>query len=98
MRERVYRSIRSGRRAREKAWPSLAALPEVPEHGLCGDTGRGGDRRRLPNGRLGVKVATGLPTAHAEAGEDGSRARPRRLARDRQEIPAPSRAIEPRAW
>ncbi|HEY2226973.1 MAG TPA: acetate--CoA ligase family protein [Xanthobacteraceae bacterium] len=55
----------------ERAWPSLAALPEVPEHAYV-VTGTGAAVEAVEEcGRLGVKVATVLADGFAEAGAAG---------------------------
>jgi acyl-CoA synthetase (NDP forming) len=55
----------------ERAWPSLAALPEVPEHAYV-VTGTGAAVEAVEEcGRLGVKVATVLADGFTEAGAAG---------------------------
>jgi acetate---CoA ligase (ADP-forming) len=55
----------------ERAWPSLAALPEVPEHVyVVAPTGPSVEAV-AEAGRLGVKVATLLADGFAEAGSQG---------------------------
>jgi acyl-CoA synthetase (NDP forming) len=55
----------------ERAWPSLAALPEVPEHiYVVAPTDPSVDAV-AEGGRLGVKVATLLADGFAEAGPQG---------------------------
>jgi len=69
---RVY-PINAGRESvlGERAWPSLAALPEVPEHAyIVTGTAQAVDAIR-ECGTLGVKVATVLADGFAEAGPEG---------------------------
>jgi acyl-CoA synthetase (NDP forming) len=55
----------------ERAWPSLAALPEVPEHAYI-VTGTDAAVEAVQEcGRLGVKVATVLADGFTEAGAAG---------------------------
>src|ERR1700742_4119140 len=55
----------------ERAWPSLAALPEVPEHVYI-VTGTDAAVEAVEEcGRLGVKVATVLADGFAETGAAG---------------------------
>src|SRR3954469_6026501 len=56
----------------ERAWPSLAALPEVPEHVYVVAPTEPSVEAVAEAGRLGVKVATLLADGFAEAGEEGA--------------------------
>jgi acyl-CoA synthetase (NDP forming) len=62
----------------EKAWPSLASLPEIPEHAYVLAPTEAALDAVEECARLGVKVATILASGFAEAGEPGA-ARERRL-------------------
>jgi len=55
----------------ERAWPSLAALPEVPEHVYVVAPTEPSIGAVAEAGRLGVKVATLLADGFAEAGPQG---------------------------
>jgi len=55
----------------ERAWPSLAALPEVPEHIYVVAPTDPSVEAVAEAGRLGVKVATLLADGFAEAGPQG---------------------------
>src|SRR5437660_2872202 len=55
----------------ERAWPSLAALPEVPEHVYVVAPTDPSVEAVAEAGRLGVKVATLLADGFAEAGSQG---------------------------
>jgi acyl-CoA synthetase (NDP forming) len=55
----------------ERAWPSLAALPEVPEHVYVVAPTEPSVAALAEAGRLGVKVATLLADGFAEAGPQG---------------------------
>ena len=55
----------------ERAWPSLAALPEVPEHVYVVAPTEPSIEAVAEAGRLGVKVATLLADGFAEAGPQG---------------------------
>jgi acetate---CoA ligase (ADP-forming) len=55
----------------ERAWPSLAALPEVPEHVYVVAPTEPSIEALAEAGRLGVKVATLLADGFAEAGPQG---------------------------
>jgi acetate---CoA ligase (ADP-forming) len=55
----------------ERAWPSLAALPEVPEHVYVVAPTDVSVEAVAESGRLGVKVATLLADGFAEAGAQG---------------------------
>ena len=55
----------------ERAWPSLAALPEVPEHAYIVTGTQGAIEAVQECGRLGVKVATVLADGFGEAGTEG---------------------------
>jgi acetate---CoA ligase (ADP-forming) len=55
----------------ERAWPSLAALPEVPEHVYVVAPTDPSIEAVAEAGRLGVKVATLLADGFAEAGPQG---------------------------
>jgi acyl-CoA synthetase (NDP forming) len=55
----------------ERAWPSLAALPEVPEHVYVVAPTEPSVEAVAEAGRLGVKVATLLADGFAEAGPQG---------------------------
>ncbi|WPZ35812.1 acetate--CoA ligase family protein [Thalassobaculum sp. OXR-137] len=61
----------------EKAWPSLAALPAVPEHVYIVTAAERVEEQVVEAARLGVKVATVLADGFAEAGEDGAEAQRR---------------------
>src|SRR5580704_10234315 len=56
----------------ERAFPSLAALPEVPEHVYIVTATEAAVEAVEECGRLGVKVATVLADGFAEAGAAGS--------------------------
>src|SRR5829696_4092234 len=56
----------------ERAWPSLAALPETPEHAYIVTPTEPAIAAVAECGRLGVKVATVLADGFAEAGEEGA--------------------------
>ena len=62
----------------ERAWPSLAALPEVPDHAYIVTPTEAAVAAVEECGRLGVKVATVLADGFAETGSEGL-ARERRL-------------------
>lgn len=62
----------------ERAWPSLDALPEVPEHAYIVTPADAAMEAIEACGRLGVKAATVLTDGFAETGE-GGRAREDRL-------------------
>jgi len=55
----------------ERAWPSLAALPEVPEHVYVVAPTDASVEAVAESGRLGVKVATLLADGFTEAGAAG---------------------------
>src|SRR5262245_64572969 len=55
----------------ERAWPSLAALPEVPEHVYVVAPTDASVAAVAEAGRLGVKVATLLADVFTEAGAQG---------------------------
>ncbi len=55
----------------ERAWPSLAALPEVPEHAYIVTGTQAAVEAVQECGRLGVKVATVLADGFSEAGAVG---------------------------
>jgi len=55
----------------ERAWPSLAALPEVPEHAYIVTATDAAVEAVEECGRLGVKVATVLADGFAETGAAG---------------------------
>ncbi|HEY1542927.1 MAG TPA: acetate--CoA ligase family protein [Xanthobacteraceae bacterium] len=55
----------------ERAWPSLAALPEVPEHAYIVTGTESAVEAVEECGRLGVKVATVLADGFAETGAAG---------------------------
>jgi acyl-CoA synthetase (NDP forming) len=55
----------------EPAWPSLAALPEVPEHVYIVTGTQAAVAAVQECGRLGVKVATVLADGFGEAGPEG---------------------------
>ena len=80
----------------ERAWPSLAALPEAPDHAYIVTPTEAAIAAVAECGRLGVKVATVLADGFAEAGAEGV-AREARLreicARDRHPR---GRPVEPR--
>ncbi|SDF79033.1 acetate--CoA ligase family protein [Thalassobaculum litoreum] len=61
----------------EKAWPSLADLPGVPEHVYIVTAAERVEEQVVEAARLGVKVATVLADGFAEAGEDGAEAQRR---------------------
>src|SRR5713226_240127 len=56
----------------ERAYPSLAALPEVPEHAYIVAPTDAATEAIEECGRLGVKVATVLADGFAEAGPAGA--------------------------
>jgi acetate---CoA ligase (ADP-forming) len=62
----------------ERAWPSLAALPESPDHAYIVTPTEAAVEAVEECGRLGVKVATVLADGFAETGGEGL-ARERRL-------------------
>ena len=55
----------------ERAWPSLAALPEVPDHAYIVTPTEAAVEAVEECGRLGVKVATVLADGFAETGREG---------------------------
>src|SRR3954451_1038471 len=55
----------------ERAWPSLAALPEIPEHAYIVTPTEAAVEAVEECGRLGVKVATVLADGFAETGAEG---------------------------
>src|SRR5207249_3805012 len=55
----------------ERAWPSLTALPEVPEHVYVVAPTEGAMAAIEECARLGVPVVTALANGFSEAGEDG---------------------------
>jgi acyl-CoA synthetase (NDP forming) len=55
----------------ERAWPSLSALPEVPEHAYIVTGTQAAVEAVQECGRLGVKVATVLADGFTEAGPAG---------------------------
>ncbi|WP_420562972.1 acetate--CoA ligase family protein [Thalassobaculum sp.] len=61
----------------EKAWPSLAGLPAVPEHVYIVTAAERVEEQVVEAARLGVKVATVLADGFAESGEDGAEAQRR---------------------
>lgn len=61
----------------EKAWPSLAALPAVPDHVYIVTAAERVEEQVVEAARLGVKVATVLADGFAESGEDGAEAQRR---------------------
>ena len=66
----------------ERAWPSLAALPEVPDHAYILTPDRGARSTRSSEcGRIGVPVVTILADGFAEAGRAGRGTRRRACAR-----------------
>jgi acetate---CoA ligase (ADP-forming) len=62
----------------ERAWPSLAALPEIPDHAYIVTPTEAAVAAVEDCSRIGVKVATVLADGFAEAGREGL-ARERRL-------------------
>src|SRR5215475_7432677 len=56
----------------ERAWPSLAALPEPPEHAYIVAPTEASIEAVTECGRLGVKVATLLADGFTEAGDEGA--------------------------
>jgi acyl-CoA synthetase (NDP forming) len=56
----------------ERAWPSLAALPQAPEHAFIVTGADAAIAAVAEAGRLGVKVATVLADGFAEAGRAGA--------------------------
>jgi acyl-CoA synthetase (NDP forming) len=56
----------------ERAWPTLAALPETPEHVYVVTAADAAVEAVEDAGRLGVAVATVLADGFAEAGEAGA--------------------------
>ncbi len=65
----------------EKAWPSLADLPGVPDHVYVVTAAERVEEQVAEAARLGVKVATVLADGFAEAGEDGAEAQRQLVAR-----------------
>lgn len=65
----------------EKAWPSLAALPAVPDHVYIVTAAERVEEQVVEAARLGVKVATVLADGFAESGEDGAEAQRRLVER-----------------
>ncbi|QUS38688.1 CoA-binding protein [Tardiphaga alba] len=57
----------------EKAWPSLADLPEVPDHAFILAPTEGAVEAAAECARLGVAVATILASGFAEGGDDGQK-------------------------
>jgi acyl-CoA synthetase (NDP forming) len=55
----------------ERAWPTLSALPEVPEHAYIVTGTQAAIEAVQDCGRLGVKVATVLADGFTEAGAEG---------------------------
>jgi acyl-CoA synthetase (NDP forming) len=55
----------------ERAWPSLSALPQVPEHAYIVTTTAAAIEAVEECGRLGVRVASVLADGFAEAGPQG---------------------------
>ena len=55
----------------ERAWPSLAALPEIPDHAYIVTPTEAAVEAVEECGRLGVKVATVLADGFAETGREG---------------------------
>jgi len=55
----------------ERAWPSLAALPEIPDHAYIVTPTEAAVEAVEECGRLGVKVATVLADGFAETGAEG---------------------------
>lgn len=62
----------------EKAWPSLAALPEIPDHAYIVAPAETVTQAIEECGRAGVSAATILASGFGEAGEEG-KARERQL-------------------
>ena len=81
----------------ERAWPSLAALPEVPEHAyIVTPTEAAIDGGRRNAAALGVKVATVLADGFAEAGAEGAAREARLREICRADRHAHRRPVEPR--
>ena len=80
----------------ERAWPSLAALPEAPDHAYIVTPTDAAIEAVAECGRLGVKVATVLADGFTEAGEWGDMrvARLRDICADDRH--PRGRAVEPR--
>ena len=57
----------------ERAWPSLAALPEVPEHAYLVTPTEATIEAIEECGRLGVRVVTALANGFSELGKDGEK-------------------------
>jgi len=57
----------------ERAWPSLAALPERPEHAYVVTSTEGALDAAEECGRLGIPVVTLLASGFSETGADGER-------------------------
>lgn len=57
----------------EKAWPSLADLPEVPDHAFILTPTEDAVEAAAQCGRLGIPVATILASGFSEGGEEGHR-------------------------
>src|SRR5262245_44966847 len=70
---RVY-PINPGRESvlGERAWPSLTALPEAPDHAYIGAPTQAVLAAVTECGERGVKIATVLADGFAEAGEEGA--------------------------
>ena len=82
----------------ERAWPSLAALPEIPDHAYIVTPTEAAVEAVEECGRLGVKVATVLADGFAETGARGTGTR-KPPARDlRAHRPPPRRALRASAW
>src|SRR5262245_38693368 len=56
----------------ERCWPSLAALPEAPDHAYIVAPTEAAIEAVVECGRIGVKVATVLADGFAEAGPQGA--------------------------
>ncbi|MCR9070748.1 MAG: acetate--CoA ligase family protein [Alphaproteobacteria bacterium] len=65
----------------EKAWPSLAALPAVPDHVYIVTAAERVEEQVIEAARLGVKVATVLADGFAESGDAGAVAQRRLVER-----------------
>ena len=77
----------------ERAWPSVATLPEAPDHAYIVTPADAAIEAVAECGRLGVKVATLLADGFAEAGKKGAA----RVARLRAiTLAAPTAALIPR--
>ena len=82
----------------ERAWPSLAALPEAPEHVYMVTPTEPAVEAVEECGRLGVKVATVLADGFAEAGAAGDWRARRGCARPARAPASAWSALRASAW